>query len=128
MDKREVTEFDLRAEEFKNPNTKPEDLEFRSDGKIVRKDRFQRGFQSLVEPAGFSLRDFEIDDVVSRIQGKLEALENIDHYYILHVLRAAMKFMPRDSNNEDNVTVVRELNDAIQIVEGVAEVLSQVEE
>lgn len=69
---RPVTEFDLRSPEFKHPDTKPEDLEFRADGKIVRKDRFERGFRSLVEPAGHSLREFEIDEVVESI---IEALK-----------------------------------------------------
>jgi hypothetical protein len=75
---RAVTEFDLRAEEFRHPDTKPEDLEFREDGKIVRKDRYERAFRSLVEPAGYSLRGFEIDEVVDKIQDLLKEGEIIE--------------------------------------------------
>ena len=64
MAERDVTEFDLRAEEFKRRDIKPEDYEFRSDGKIVRKDRWINAIhriQGIVGPAG---HEFEIDDVV----------------------------------------------------------------
>jgi hypothetical protein len=42
---RKVTEQDFRKDEFKNSN--PEHYEFRHDGRIVRKDRFEDGIQSL---------------------------------------------------------------------------------
>jgi len=47
---REVMEKDLRAPEYREG--KPEDYEFRSDGKIVRKDRFKRGMQDIPARAG----------------------------------------------------------------------------
>lgn len=72
-DKREVTEFDLRAEEFKHPQVKPEDFEFRGDGKIVRKDRWEVGIRTIAGLFGCS-REFEIDDLVE----KVERLTNLD--------------------------------------------------
>jgi hypothetical protein len=75
VEKRAVTEFDLRAPEFRHPETKVEDLEFDGSGKVVRKDRFERAFRSLVEPAGFSLRGYEIDEVAQRIQNLLSIHE-----------------------------------------------------
>lgn len=89
MSKREVTEFDLRAPQFQHPEVKPSDFEFRDDGKIVRKDRFEQGFRSLVEPAGFSLRNYEIDDVVTRVEETFAALEELDLDFVLAVLRQA---------------------------------------
>lgn len=69
---RPVTEFDLRAKEFQHPDIKPEDYEFRSDGKLVRKDRWEQGIRSLVETVGLSLREFEIDEVVKRVQDQFK--------------------------------------------------------
>ncbi len=88
MDNREVTEFDLRAEEFKHPSIKPEEFEFRADGKIVRKDRYERGFRSLVESAGFSLRGFEIDDVVNKITSVLDVInsDEFDHEKMMEMI------------------------------------------
>lgn len=67
---RPVTEFDLRAEEFKHPDIKPEDYEFRRDGKIVRKDRWERGMFRIAAIVGMDKREgFEIDDVVNAVEG-----------------------------------------------------------
>lgn len=67
MAERDLTEFDLRAEEFKRRDIRPEDYEFRSDGKIVRKDRWINAIhriQGIVGPAG---HEFEIDEVVGAV-------------------------------------------------------------
>lgn len=68
MTQRQVTEFDLRAEEFKHPDTKPEDYEFRADGKIVRKDRWERGIRAIVSALGLTRSEWEIEDVVRRVE------------------------------------------------------------
>lgn len=53
MTQREVTEFDL----------KPEQFEFRADGKIVRKDRWERAVREIA--AAYELgREWEIEGVV----------------------------------------------------------------
>lgn len=59
-DKRPVTEFDLRSPEFKHPSIKPEDYEFRADGRIVRKDRWEQFVHGVADLFGCS-RDFELD-------------------------------------------------------------------
>lgn len=69
--KREVTEFDLRAEPFKHPSIKPEDYEFRDDGVIVRKDRWESAVRQLASAVGMP-RDFEIGDVVDKITLELD--------------------------------------------------------
>jgi hypothetical protein len=66
---REVTEQDLRMPEFRY--AKLEDLEFREDGKIVRKDRWERGIQSI-RCLVYDRREWEISDVAEGVR-RLEA-------------------------------------------------------
>lgn len=69
--KRAVTEADFRMPEFRD--AKVEDYEFRDDGKLVRKDRWERGFRSVVSRlqdhgiTDVNLRNFEIDDVLEKL-------------------------------------------------------------
>ena len=60
---RPVTEKDLRMPEFADANV--DDLEFRRDGKIVQKDRWEKGIRSIA--AEFGLRNFEVEDVVDKV-------------------------------------------------------------
>ena len=62
-----VTERDLRMPEFRD--AKLEDLEFRADVKIVRKDRWERGIRRIASMVGCNSRDgFEIDEVVEKVR------------------------------------------------------------
>ena len=63
---REVTEQDFRAPEYQN--AKVEDYEFRGDGKLVSKDRWEQGIQRIREIVGISAREFEIPDVVDAVR------------------------------------------------------------
>lgn len=63
---REVTERDIRMPEFRD--AKLEDLEFRADGKIVRKDRWEVGIHRVRNALGDSRREFEIDDIVRAVE------------------------------------------------------------
>ncbi len=74
---RPVTERDLRIPEF--IDAKVEDLEFREDGTVVRKDRWERGFRKIAYAMGHSPRaGFEIEDVADRVvtlaEGILQAV------------------------------------------------------
>lgn len=60
-----VTEEDIRMPEFIGASL--EDLEFRADGKIVRKDRWEQGIRRIAGHIGWSRREFEIDDLIDRI-------------------------------------------------------------
>jgi hypothetical protein len=62
----DVTEQDFRRPEFRH--AKPEDYEFRDDGKVVRKDRWENGIRSIVTIVGMPRGDFEIDDLVDRVR------------------------------------------------------------
>jgi hypothetical protein len=63
---RQVTEEDFRMPEFRN--AKVEDYEFRDDGKLVRKDRWERGIHTIRAIIGQGGREFEIDDVVEQVR------------------------------------------------------------
>ncbi|MDU9399010.1 hypothetical protein [Pseudomonas sp. zfem003] len=63
---RQVTELDFRMPEFRN--AKVEDYEFRQDGKLVRKDRWERGIHTIRAIIGHGGREFEIDDVVEQVR------------------------------------------------------------
>jgi len=65
-----VTEQDLRRPEFRHARL--EDLEFRADGAIVRKDRWETGIRRIVCILDMSSSDFEIDDVVSKVRALVE--------------------------------------------------------
>lgn len=70
MTHRTVTEADFRKPEF--IDAKPEDYEIRSDGAVVRKDRWQTAVMDIASTLGINIRNFEIDDVVAEV----EALTN----------------------------------------------------
>ena len=57
-----VTERDFRKDEFKDAN--PDDYEFRGDGAVVRKDRWEMGIRKLQCALLPNVREFEIDDIV----------------------------------------------------------------
>jgi len=63
---REVKERDIRLPEFRDANL--EDLEFRNDGKVVRKDRWENGIRNIRSALGDHRREFEIDDVVAAVK------------------------------------------------------------
>ncbi len=68
----EVTERDIRMPEFRD--AKIEDLEFRSDGKIVRKDRWEAGIHKIRDVLGDRRREFEIDDIVKAVEALVESV------------------------------------------------------
>ena len=66
MKNKKVTEADFRMPEFRSAD--PEDYEFRSDGALVRKDRWERGMRSIAyEVTGNSRKGFEISEIVQVI-------------------------------------------------------------
>ncbi len=70
---RVVTEQDFRMPEFRDAN--PADYEFRADGKLVRKDRWERAVMSICSEVGLNIRAFEVDEVVEAVE-KLVAEHN----------------------------------------------------
>ena len=63
---RQVTELDFRMPEFRN--AKVEDYEFRGDGKLVRKDRWERAIHTIRAIVGNDGREFEIESVVEQVR------------------------------------------------------------
>lgn len=62
---RQVTEEDFRMPEFRGKD--PKDYEFRADGKVVRKDRWENAIHKIRYALGDNRREFEIDDIVSAV-------------------------------------------------------------
>ncbi|HHQ2716961.1 TPA: hypothetical protein ACSPMB_002844 [Pseudomonas aeruginosa] len=84
---RAVTELDFRKPEYRD--AKVEDYEFRADGALVRKDRWEVGIRTICGLVGMSDRDFEIPDVVSKVKQlatdqegwmAIEVMEDSDDY------------------------------------------------
>lgn len=72
MSQREVTEFDLRAPEFQRRDIKPEDYEFRDDGNVVRKDRWETGLRNVASALGWARKGYEIPEVVAEVRRQLD--------------------------------------------------------
>lgn len=64
--KRDAMERDIRMPEFRD--AKFEELEFREDGKVVRKDRWETGIRLIRGALGDERREFEIDDIVQAVE------------------------------------------------------------
>lgn len=94
MTQRVVTERDFRLPEFRDANV--EDYEFRDDGKVVRKDRWERGLRDVASKLGWARRPYEIEEVVAAV-GQLvteqESWESPEHFLPSHQQRAALRLM-----------------------------------
>lgn len=67
MGKREVTEADFRMAQYRD--AKPEDYEFRDDGKLVRKDRWEMAVRKIASTMGYESREgFEIDTLLYSVE------------------------------------------------------------
>ena len=62
---RAVTEEDFRMPEFRGKD--PKDYEFRGDGKVVRKDRWETAIHSIRHALGDKRREFEVLDIVDAV-------------------------------------------------------------
>lgn len=80
MSKREVTELDFRLPAYRD--AKPEDYEFRADGAIVRKDRWERAIGTIRFEVGIDGREFEISDVIEAVRTiKIPKLLTADEWH-----------------------------------------------
>lgn len=73
---RTVNERDFRMPEF--VDAKPEDYEFRADGKIVRKDRWEQAIQKIRNRLGDNRREFEIQDIINAVEALVNSLPHRD--------------------------------------------------
>lgn len=70
---RQVTEEDFRMPEFRGKD--PKDYEFRQDGKVVRKDRWENGIHSIRYALGDNRREFEVGDIVSAVHALVATIQ-----------------------------------------------------
>jgi len=75
-DKREVTENDFRKREFQGKD--PADYEFRGDGEVVRKDRWEEAIHRIRYILGDTRRDFEVNDIVSAVEALVATIPRGD--------------------------------------------------
>ena len=124
---KEVSILDFIAPEFRGAD--PLDYEFRNDGKIVRKDRWMNGMNSIAQAIGMSTREgYEIPDAVNRVEQVFTALENIDHRYILNVLERVGTFVKIGSySREEVLELQRSVKDSIEIVRNASDALEEKE-
>lgn len=74
MNQHIVTELDFRMPEYRH--AKPEDYEFRADGALVRKDRWETGIHKIASLMGLDKRGgFEIKEVIEAVQEMCSANE-----------------------------------------------------
>lgn len=99
---RQVTERDFRQPEF--ADAKVEDYEFRSDGKLVRKDRWEQGLRNVVSALGMSRSDFEIPVVKSLVGDLYHTMEIL--YERLSIEMPKLDGMQEDSTNPFNDIIV----------------------
>lgn len=66
MSNRQVTERDLRAPDLRDAD--PKDYEFREDGAVVRKDRWERGMRAIASTVIGDRREWEISEVVEIVR------------------------------------------------------------
>ena len=72
---KQVTERDFRKPEFIDAD--PNDYEFREDGAIVRKDRWEQGIRKLANSVMGPRAKFEVDPVVELAGRAAEACKEI---------------------------------------------------
>lgn len=63
---REVKEEDFRKKDFRD--AKVEDYEFRGDGEVVRKDRWETGIRNIKNILDDGHGEFEIDDIIESVK------------------------------------------------------------
>lgn len=77
MTARKVTERDLRLPEFRDIENLDE-LEFRDDGKVVRKDRWQQAITAIVGAIGWARREYELPEVVEQVRQHVSDTDRLD--------------------------------------------------
>lgn len=123
---KEVNILDFIAPEFRGKD--PIDYEFRDDGKIVRKDRWMNGMNTIAQVTGMFTREgYEIPDVVARVEQVFAAMENIHHPYILDVLERVAVHIDQGSSNDVFNKLRHDIEDSIVIVRTTSEALAEKE-
>jgi hypothetical protein len=72
--KRPVTERDVRMPQFQDADLA--DLEFREDGQVVRKDRWEMALRRIKFVVGDNRREFDVLDVVAAVEWLVTLIPN----------------------------------------------------
>lgn len=74
MTNRRVVEDDFRMPEYRGKD--PEDYEFRTDGILVRKDRWEVAVKRIADIVDMDISSFEIDDVITAVENLKSPYDN----------------------------------------------------
>lgn len=74
MTNRRVVEDDFRMLEYRGKD--PEDYEFRTDGILVRKDRWEVAVKRIADIVDMDISSFEIDDVITAVENLKSPYDN----------------------------------------------------
>ena len=69
---RTVTEQDFRMPEFRGKD--PKDYEFRADGKVVRKDRWETAIHSIRDALGDNRHEFVVLHIVDAVRAMVATI------------------------------------------------------
>jgi len=97
---REVMERDLRAPAYREG--KPDEYEFRSDGAIVRKDRFQTGMRDVAAIIFGCGHDYEIAEVIKAVH-RLQGIRLVE---VLDMARDVFESEPKAQECIDYLQVI----------------------
>lgn len=75
---RAVTERDLRHPDF--ARGEPDEYEFREDGKIVRKDRWENGIRRIAGALGMSRQPFEVSDICGAVEKRISPAPHFEDW------------------------------------------------
>lgn len=108
---RTVTEEDIRLPEFRH--AKLEDLEFRADGKIVRKDRWETGIRRIANRVEMPSGNWEIEEVVNAVQ---QAQKYADMFgWVSNNLQTLFKALQnREELNADDFDLIEFVNGKLE--------------
>lgn len=73
---RDVTERDLRHPDY--AEGEPADYEFRADGRIVRKDRWETAIHSIRYELGDRRREFEVSEIVNAVRAMIAVYPDVE--------------------------------------------------
>lgn len=101
--KKSVTERDLRDPKYGDGD--PDEFEFRDDGSIARKDRWEMGIRSIASAVNVMAKGWEVKDVVDKVQElawytNLLGMEIPDIVNDWYVPKPLTRWIHRDNGNE----------------------------
>lgn len=97
---KEVTERDLRDPRFQHGE--PSDYEFREDGSIALKNRWETGLRNIASIMGMAREPWEVDDIVNMVRELRERMGKIEDLHQFYMKTTAGKWEVDPGSNAIN--------------------------